>query len=219
MINRFWAQCFGTGIVKMLVDFGSQSEWPSHPELMDWLARDWVDGGWNMKALLQSIVLSATYRQSSSVTPQLLARDPEYRLLARGPRFRLPAELIRDQALSVSGTLCPRIGDPSAYPYQPAGLYSSAVVGVAYSGTTWEQGKGEELRRRSMYTFRKRTITHPFMQALDAPDLEFCTVRRSRTNTPLQALTLWNKTGYVEASRLLATRMWKQGGPDEGILA
>jgi hypothetical protein len=215
VVNRFWAQCFGTGIVKTLEDFGSQSEWPSHPELMDWLARDWVDGGWNVKALLQSIVLSATYRQSSGVTPELLARDPENRLLARGPRFRLPAELIRDQALYVSGTLSPRIGGPSVYPYQPAGLYSSAVVGAGYPGTTWKQGKGEELRRRSMYTFWKRTITHPFMQALDAPDREFCTVRRSRTNTPLQALSLWNETGYLEASRLLATRMWKQGGPDD----
>ena len=212
VVNRFWAQCFGTGIVKTLEDFGSQSEWPSHPELLDWLAREFVDGGWNVKAFLRSIVLSSTYRQSSAFTPERLARDPENRLLARGPRFRLPAELLRDQALFLSGTLSPRIGGPSVFPYQPAGLYSSAVVGAAYPGTTWKQGKGEELRRRSMYTFWKRTITHPFMLALDAPDREFCTVRRSRTNTPLQALSLWNETGYLEASRLLATRIWKQGG-------
>ncbi|MBP8256664.1 MAG: DUF1553 domain-containing protein, partial [Opitutaceae bacterium] len=215
VVNRFWAQLFGTGLVKTLEDFGSQSEWPSHPELLDWLAREFVDGGWNVKAFLKELVLSSTYRQSSHVSPDLVARDPENRLLARGPRVRLPAELIRDQALAVSGLLAARIGGPSVYPYQPDGLYSSIVVDAPYPGTKWLLGSGEDLYRRSIYTFWKRTMPHPMMLALDAPDREFCTVRRSRTNTPLQALTLWNETGYVEAARRLATRMIREGGPDD----
>lgn len=215
VVNRFWAQLFGTGLVKTLEDFGSQSEWPSHPELLDWLAREFVDGGWNVKAFLKELVLSSTYRQSSQVTADLVARDPENRLLARGPRVRLPAELIRDQALAVSGLLAARIGGPSVFPYQPDGLYDSIVVGAAYPGTKWLLGSGEDLYRRSIYTFWKRTMPHPMMLALDAPDREFCTVRRSRTNTPLQALTLWNETGYVEAARRLATRMIREGGTDD----
>jgi hypothetical protein len=135
VVNRFWAQLFGTGIVKTLEDFGYQSEWPSHPELLDWLARDFVDGGWDVKALLRGIVLSATYRQSSSASPEDFARDPENRLLARGPRLRLPAELLRDQALAVSGLLTPAIGGPSVFPYQPEKLYAGLVVGADYPGT------------------------------------------------------------------------------------
>jgi hypothetical protein len=197
------------------VDFGSQSEWPSHPELLDWLARDFVDGGWNMKALLKTVVLSATYRQSSAVTPVLVARDPENRLLARGPRVRLPAELIRDQALAVSGLLAPRVGGPSVFPYQPEKLYEGIVVGAEYPGTKWTVSRGADLYRRSLYTFWKRTMTHPAMLTFDAPDREFCTVRRSRTNTPLQALTLWNEPGYFEAARQLGTRMLREGGNDD----
>ncbi|MBE7540700.1 MAG: DUF1553 domain-containing protein [Opitutaceae bacterium] len=215
VVNRFWAQLFGTGLVKTLEDFGSQSEWPSHPELLDWLAREFVDGGWNIKAFMKELVLSSTYRQSSAVNAALVARDPENRLLARGPRVRLPAELIRDQALAVSGLLAPRIGGPSVFPYQPEGLYDSIVVGAAYPGTKWLLGSGEDLHRRSLYTFWKRTMPHPMMLSLDAPDREFCTVRRSRTNTPLQALALWNETGYVEAARRLATRMLREGGPGD----
>ena len=220
VVNRFWAQLFGTGIVKTLEDFGSQGEWPSHPELLDWLARDFADGGWNVKTLLRTLVLSATYRQSSAVTPALLARDPENRLLARGPRVRLPAELIRDQALTVSGLLTPRIGGPSVYPYQPEKLYEGLVVGAAYPGTVWGRGTESDLYRRSLYTFWKRTVPHPAMTTFDAPDREFCTVRRSRTNTPLQALALWNEPGYLEAARRLAARMLRDApGDDRARLA
>jgi hypothetical protein len=212
VVNRFWAQLFGTGLVKTLEDFGSQSEWPSHPEVLDLLARDFVDGGWDVKALFRTLVLSATYRQSSAAAPALIARDPENRLLARGPRLRLPAELIRDQALAVSGLLAPRVGGPSVYPYQPDKLYDGIVVGTVYPGSRWEQSTGDDLYRRSLYTFWKRTVPHPAMRTFDAPDREFCTVRRSRTNTPLQALVLWNEPGYVEAGRQLGTRMLREGG-------
>ena len=215
VVNRFWAQLFGTGLVKTLEDFGSQSEWPSHPGLLDWLARDFIDGSWDVKAFFKRAVLSATYRQSSAVSPALLARDPENRLLARGPRVRLPAELIRDQALAISGLLAPRLGGPSVFPYQPESLYTGIVVGAAYPGTVWTPSTGEDLHRRSLYTFWKRTVPHPAMIAFDAPDREFCTVRRSRTNTPLQALVLWNEPGLVEAARHLGARMLREGGDDD----
>lgn len=215
VVNRFWAQLFGTGLVKTLEDFGYQSEWPSHPELLDTLARDFIDGGWNTKALLKTIVLSATYRQSSATTPALTARDPENRLLARGPRVRLPAELIRDQALAVSGLLTPQIGGPSVYPYQPEKLYEGIVVDAPYPSTKWGVSTGADLHRRSLYTFWKRTIPHPAMTTFDAPDREFCSVRRARTNTPLQALALWNEPGYLEAARLLGTRMLREGGTND----
>ena len=215
VVNRFWAQLFGTGLVKTLEDFGYQSEWPSHPELLDTLARDFIDGGWNTKALLKTIVLSATYRQSSATTPALTARDPENRLLARGPRVRLPAELIRDQALAVSGLLTPQIGGPSVYPYQPEKLYEGIVVDAPYPSTKWGVSTGADLHRRSLYTFWKRTIPHPAMTTFDAPDREFCSVRRARTNTPLQALALWNEPGTLEAARQLGTRMVREGGTDD----
>jgi mono/diheme cytochrome c family protein len=215
VVNRFWTQLFGTGIVKTLEDFGYQSEWPSHPELLDWLARDFVDGGWDVKALFRSIVLSSTYRQSSSAPAEDFARDPENRLLARGPRLRLPAELLRDQALAVSGLLTTEIGGPSVFPYQPEKLYAGLVVGADYPGTKWVQSHGPDLYRRSLYTFWKRTVPHPAMLTFDAPDREVCSVRRSRTNTPLQALTLWNETGYVEAARQLGARILREAGPDD----
>ena len=215
VVNRFWAQLFGTGLVKTLEDFGYQSEWPSHPELLDTLARDFIDGGWNTKELLKTIVLSATYRQSSATTPALTARDPENRLLARGPRGRLPAELIRDQALAVSGLLAPQLGGPSVYPYQPEKLYVGIVVDAPYPSTKWGVSTGADLHRRSLYTFWKRTIPHPAMTTFDAPDREFCTVRRARTNTPLQALALWNEPGALEAARNLGTRMVREGGAND----
>jgi len=215
VVNRFWAQLFGTGIVKTLADFGSQGEWPSHPELLDWLAREFVDGGWNVKALFRTMVLSATYRQDSKVSAALAARDPENRLLARGPRFRLPAEIIRDQALAISGLLKNRVGGPSVYPYQPEKLYDGLVVAASYPGTHWEPSKGDDLYRRSLYTFWKRTVPHPVMIAFDAPDREFCTVSRSSTNTPLQALALMNEPTFLEASRKLGERMLKEGGADD----
>ncbi|MDR3403577.1 MAG: DUF1553 domain-containing protein [Chthoniobacter sp.] len=215
VVNRFWAQLFGTGIVKTLEDFGAQGEWPSHPELLDWLARDFMDSGWNVKALFKTMVLSSTYRQNSSASPASLARDPENRLLARGPRFRLPAELIRDQALTVAGLIRHRVGGPSVHPYQPAGLYNNVVVGADYPGTKWIESTGDDLYRRSLYTFWKRTVPHPAMLTFDAPDREFCQVRRSRTNTPLQALVLLNEPAFVEAARELGARMLTEGGPSD----
>jgi hypothetical protein len=215
VVNRFWAQLFGVGLVKSVEDFGTQGEWPSHPEVLDTLARDFVDGGWNVKGFFKSVVLSSTYRQTSDASPELYARDPENRLLARGPRVRLTSEQIRDQALAVSGLLAEKIGGPSVRPYQPESLYKGIVVDAPYPSTTWELGKGDELYRRSLYTFWKRTVPHPAMLTFDSPDREFCSARRSRTNTPLQALVLWNETGYLESSRKLGERMLKEGGADD----
>ncbi len=219
VVNRFWQQLFGTGLVKTSENFGYQGEPPSHPELLDWLARDFIDSGWDVKALMKSIVLSKTYRQDSAITPELLELDPENRLLARGPRFRLPAELIRDQALSLAGLLEHRLGGPSVKPYQPAGLYNTVVVGADYPGSVWENSSSADLYRRSLYTYWKRTLPHPAMTVFDAPDREFCIARRSTTNTPLQALTLMNDPTFVEASRKFAERMMREGGatPDQRI--
>ncbi len=208
-VNRLWQMLFGRGIVSTASDFGSQGAWPTHPELLDWLAVDFVESGWDVKAALKQIVMSATYRQSSRVTPALLERDPQNTLLARGPRFRLEAELVRDLALSASGLLSPRIGGASVRPYQPFGLWKE----ISHFGSTpataqvFVQDHGEKLYRRSMYTFWKRTVPPPAMVAFDAPNREVCTVSRSVTNTPLQALVLLNDPQFVEASRALAQRV------------
>jgi Protein of unknown function (DUF1553)/Protein of unknown function (DUF1549)/Concanavalin A-like lectin/glucanases superfamily/Planctomycete cytochrome C len=208
-VNRFWQMLFGTGLVKTVEDFGSQGEWPSHPELLDWLATEFQSSGWNVKALLKTIVTSATYRQTSKVSPPRLHRDPENRMLARGPRVRLPAEMIRDQALFVSGLLVEELGGPSVRPYQPEGLYND----MAFANMTdYPQDQGEGLWRRSLYTFWKRTIMPPGMHVFDASAREHCTVREPRTNTPLQALNLMNDPTYIEAARLLAQRMLAEGG-------
>ena len=214
VVNRFWQQLFGVGLVKTSGDFGLQGETPSHPDLLDQLALHFIESGWDVKRLLRTIVLSATYRQDSAVSPDLRNRDPENRLLARGPRIRLPAEAIRDQALAIAGQLSGRVGGHSVRPYQPEGLYDGIVVGASYPGTTWEQDNGENLYRRSLYTFWKRTLPHPTMTVFDAPDREFCTVQRSTTNTPLQALTLMNDPTFVEAARKLAERVIREAGPD-----
>ena len=209
-VNRFWKGFMGTGIVKTASDFGAQGEWPSHPELLDWLATEFVASGWDVKHLAQLIVTSATYRQSARVTPELRERDPYNRLYARGPRFRLSAEEIRDTALAVSGLLDPRIGGPSASPYQPEGLWqelSSRKDSGNWTAQVFVQSHGPDLYRRSMYTFWKRTCPPPQMQTFDAPDRETCTVNRERTNTPLQALVLLNDPTYVEAARILAERI------------
>jgi len=212
VVNRFWQQLFGIGLVKTSDNFGMQGEWPSHPELLDWMAREFVDSGWNVKALLKRMVLSNTYRQDSSASPELIARDPENRLLARGPRFRLPAEAIRDQALQISGLLKQHLGGPSVFPYQPADLYKGIVVAANYPGTKWVESTGDDLYRRSLYTFWKRTVPHPTMNVLDAPDREVCIVKRNITNTPLQALTLLNDPIFIEAARKLAERTIHEGG-------
>jgi hypothetical protein len=200
---------FGTGLVKTVEDFGSQGEWPAHQALLDYLAVDFVESGWNVKALLKKIVLSESYRQSSRVTPELLEKDPENRLLARASRTRLAPEMIRDSALAVSGLLVEKQGGPSVKPYQPAGLWQELFGGGGYV-----QDHGEGLYRRSLYTFWKRTIAPPNMTNFDSPNRETCTVRENRTNTPLQALTLMNETGSLEASRKLAERLQREApGP------
>ena len=209
VVNRFWQQFFGLGLVKTSENFGLQGEFPSHPELLDWLAREFVDSGWNVKGLVEKIVLSETYRRDSAGS---YAKDPENRLLARGPRFRLPAEVLRDQALQFGGLLKNQVGGPSVFPYQTKDLYKGIVVAADYPGTKWVDSKGDGLYRRSLYTFWKRTVPHPTFTVFDAPDREFCIVKRSTTNTPLQALTLLNDPIYVEAARKLAERAWKEGG-------
>jgi hypothetical protein len=206
-VNRYWSMFFGRGIVKTLEDFGSQGEWPTHPELLDWLAVELVDSGWNVQHILRTIVMSNTYRQASRLTPELLERDPENALLARGPRVRLPAPAIRDQALAVSGLLNPELGGPPVKPYQPAGLWEEV------SSSSYEPDEGDDLYRRSLYTYWKRTVAPPAMAAFDASDRETCTVRQTRTNTPLQALNLMNDVTYLEAARKLAERMMHEAGP------
>ena len=214
-VNRYWQMYFGVGIVKTAEDFGSQGEAPSHPELLDRLAIRFVESGWDIKALQRLIVTSATYRQSSRITPGQQAEDPENRRLARGPRFRLSAETVRDNALAVSGLLVPTIGGPSVYPYQPPGLWKEMSFGDRFTAQEYFVGKGNDLYRRSMYSFWKRTVPPPTLVTFDAPDREKCTVRRPRTNTPLQALILMNDPTYVEASRVLAERALTEGGSSD----
>ena len=206
-VNRFWQEYFGTGLVKTSENFGSQGERPSHPELLDWLATEFIRTGWDVKRMQKLIVTSATYRQSSRTTPALLARDPENRLLARGPRFRLPAEFIRDQALYLAGLMVDKPGGPPVKPYQPAGLWEEISFKSGFTAQFYEQDHGDALYRRALYTFWKRTCPPPALQTFDAPEREFCVVRRSVTNTPLQALVLMNDPTYVEAARKLAERV------------
>lgn len=212
IVNRFWQQLFGTGLVKTSEDFGAQGESPSHPELLDWLAGEFIRSGWDVKQLMKLIVTSATYRQKSKLTPELLAKDAENRLLARGPRVRLPGELIRDQALTVSGLLVPTLGGPPLRPYHPAGMYETMAPTSTDTVKTWKQDHGEALYRRSLYTYWKRSIPHPAMLAFGTPFREVCTLQRPRSNTPLQALNLMNDPTYVEAARFLAERMIREGG-------
>ncbi len=214
-INRDWQRLFGIGLVKTSEDFGVQGELPSHPKLLDWLAVEFTNSGWDVKHMQRLMMTSATYRQSSHVGADAYARDPENRLLARGPRLRLDAEEVRDAALSVSGLLVNKIGGKSVYPYQPPGLWLELNNRPGYS-KAYPVGSGDDLYRRSMYTFWKRTVPSPMLKTFDAPEREFCTVRRSRTNTPLQALMLFNGPQFVEAARHLAHRMLTEGGSSPG---
>ncbi|MCZ6596172.1 MAG: PSD1 and planctomycete cytochrome C domain-containing protein [Planctomycetota bacterium] len=210
-VNRWWQRIFGHGLVGTTEDFGSRGDAPTHPDLLDWLATELVESGWDIKHMQKLMVTSAAYRQSARVTPELLERDPKNQLYARGPRFRLDAEAIRDNALAVSGLLVEHIGGPSVRPYQPAGLWKA--VGYTSSNTAnFTKGSGEQLYRRSMYTFWKRTSPPPSMQIFDAPTRESCIVQRARTNTPLQALTLMNDVQFVEAARAFAQRTMQEGG-------
>jgi len=213
-VNRFWQMYFGVGIVKTTEDFGSQGEVPSHPELLDWLATEFVRTGWDVKAIQKTIVTSATYRQDSRASAEQRARDADNRLLARGPSARLSADIVRDQALAVAGLLVNRIGGPSVKPYQPEGLWNEIGGGGAYV-----QDHGENLYRRSLYTFWRRTIPPPSMANFDASARESHMVRPVLTNTPLQALDLMNDVTFVEAARVFAQRTMKEGGasPSERI--
>jgi len=215
-VNRYWQTYFGYGIVKTQEDFGVQGEPPTHPELLDWLATEFVRTGWDVKAMQRLIVTSATYRQSSKMTSALIEKDPENRLLARGPRVRLQAELIRDTALAASGLLNEAIGGPSVTPYQPKGLWEELAFGDGFSAQAYEQSHGPDLYRRAMYTLWKRTAPPASLATFDAPDREKCTARRAQTNTPLQALVLMNDPTYVEASRALAQRVLLEAAKDPG---
>jgi hypothetical protein len=211
-VNRFWQQCFGEGLVRTVDDFGAQGELPTHPELLDWLAWTFRDEGWDVKAMLKRIVMSRTYCQQSAVR---LATDPDNRLLARGPSGRLSAEALRDQALALSGLLAPRIRGPSVKPYQPPGLWEV----VSYNGEeTYVPDGGEGLWRRSLYTYIKRQAPPPALLVFDGPTREKCTMRRLRTNTPLQALVLLNEPTFVEAARRLAARTLQTSGDDAAKL-
>jgi len=211
-VNRYWQMYFGLGIVKTSENFGVQGEPPVNPELLDWLATEFIRIGWDVKAIQRLIVTSATYRQSSRITPVLLERDPENRLLARGPRMRLPAETVRDNALAVSGLLNKEIGGPSVFPYQPQGLWDELAFGDGFSAQSFTPSTNKDLYRRSMYTFWKRTVPPPQLTTFDAPDREKCTARRALTNTPLQALVLMNDPTYIESARWLAQRAMTEGG-------
>jgi len=208
-VNRYWAALFGTGLVETEEDFGTQGDLPTHPELLDWLAVEYRSLGWDTKAILRTLVTSAAYRQSSRVTPELLTRDPRNRLMSRGPRFRLDAETVRDQALALGGLLSRKMHGPSVFPPQPDGLWQAAFNGQR----TWSTSAGDDRHRRALYTFWRRTVPYPSMAAFDAPSREICAVRRTRTNTPLQAFVTLNDPVYVEAAQAVARRVVAEGGP------
>jgi hypothetical protein len=211
-VNRFWLQVFGTGIVKTAEDFGAQGEPPSHPELLDWLAVQFREDGWDVKRFMKRLVMSATYRQTSRMTPEGLAKDPANRLLARGPRFRLDAEMLRDQAFFTAGLLVESVGGPSVKPPQPPGLWEAVAYTDSDTAHFIADTESTKVHRRSLYTFWKRTSPPPQMTTFDAPSREACLVRRERTNTPLQALVILNEPQFVEAARALAQRTLHEGG-------
>jgi hypothetical protein len=208
-VNRLWLYFFGRGLVASAGDFGNQGEMPSHPQLLDWLSLSFMESGWDVKALQKMILMSATYRQSSHTSEELRETDPDNILLARGPSGRLPGEMIRDNALAASGLLVKEIGGRSVKPYQPEGLWKELAIRNA---TVYEPDSGSNLYRRGIYTIWKRSSPPPSMAIFDASDKYLCSVERQNTNTPLQALVLLNDPQYLEASRMLAERMLKEGG-------
>ncbi len=209
IVNRVWQQYFGTGIVATSEDLGTQCEAPSHPELLDWLAVEFMERGWSLKQLHRGIVTSSTYKQASKVTPDLYARDPYNRLLARGPRFRVEGEIVRDIALAASGLLNEKVGGPSVFPPAPDFLFQPPV---SYGPKVWDEEKGPERYRRALYTFRYRSVPYPVLQNFDTPNGDISCVRRARSNTPLQALTTLNEPLFLEAAKAMALRVRKQGG-------
>jgi mono/diheme cytochrome c family protein len=206
-VNHFWEAIFGHGIVETSEDFGTQGDAPSHPELLDWLATEFMRDGWSMKRIQRLMVTSATYRQSSAATKELTARDPYNKLYARGPRFRVEAEMVHDIALSSSGLLSGKMYGPGVFPYQPEGVWD-----IPYSDEKWVRSEGEDRYRRAVYTFMRRSAPYPSLMTYDAPSRELCTVRRVRTNTPLQALTSLNDPYFFEAANAMAQRMLQEGG-------
>ena len=212
-VNRIWEQYFGRGIVETSEDFGTQGERPTHPELLDWLAVEFMDKGWSMKAIDRLIVTSAAYKQDSRVTPELLEKDPYNRLLARGPRFRMEAEMIRDAALAASGLLSPKVGGPSVFPPQPDGVWD-----LPYNDDSWKESQGEDKYRRALYTFLRRTAPYPSMLTFDGTSRESCTVRRIRTDTPLQALTALNDPAFFAAAQALAKRVAVAGNDQARVV-
>jgi hypothetical protein len=210
-INHIWETYFGRGIVETSEDFGTQGSRPSHPELLDWLALEFMDSGWDMKTMHRLIVTSATYRQSSKATPELIEKDPANILLSRGARFRVEAEMVRDITLSASGLLSSKIGGPSVFPYQPNGVWE---LPYEKDSDTWVMSDGEDRYRRGLYTFIRRAATYPSMTVFDATSREYCTPRRNHTDTPLQALTTLNDPAFFEAARAMARRIVKEGGRD-----
>ncbi len=208
-VNRIWQAYFGTGIVATPEDFGLQAEKPSHPELLDWLAVEFMESGWNIKHLHRLIVHSAAYRQSSRVTPELLDKDPRNRLLARGPRLRVDAEIVRDIALSASGLLDPTLGGPSIFTPAPAFLF---MPPASYGPFNWPQAQGRDRYRARLYTFRRRSTPYPMLSMFDAPNGDFSCPRRARSNTPLQALTTLNEPIFMDCARALAARALQEGG-------
>ena len=209
--NRFWQELFGTGIVRTTGDFGVSGELPSHPELLDWMAVEFRESGWDIKRFYKMLVMSATYRQSAATTPDKLDIDPHNRLLSRGPRFRMDAEMIRDYALAASGLLVDKIGGRSVKPYQPDGVWE-AVAMIGSNTRDYKRDSGPNLYCRSLYTFWKRAAPPASMDIFNAPSRETCAVRRERTDTPLQALVTLNDPQFVEAARHLAQRALKEGG-------
>jgi hypothetical protein len=208
-VNRVWQAYFGTGIVATVENFGTQAEAPSHAELLDWLAVEFMERGWDIKALQRLIVTSAAYRQSASAPRELYERDPQNRLLARGPRFRVDAEIVRDVVLAASGLLDARVGGPSVFPPAPAFLFTPPA---SYSPKVWKESTGPDRYRRGLYTFRYRSVPYPVLETFDAPNGDSACVRRPRSNTPLQALAMWNEPLFVEAARALAWRTVQEGG-------
>jgi hypothetical protein len=208
-VNRLWQAYYGIGIVETSEDFGTQSSPPSHPELLDWLAVEFMDRNWDVKAMQRLIVTSATYRQSSNVSPELLSKDPYNRLLARGPRFRVDAEIVRDIALSASGLLSEKVGGPSVFPPAPAFLF---LPPTSYGPKVWNESAGADRYRRALYTFRFRSVPYPMLQTFDSPTGDSSCVRRPRSNTPLQALTTLNEPLFVEAAHALAAKTLREGG-------
>ena len=211
-VNRVWQAYFGTGIVATSEDLGTQSDPPSHPELLDWLSVQFMDHGWSLKHLHRLIVTSATYRQSSRITPDLFAQDQYNRLLARAPRLRVEGEIVRDIALSASGLLNPKVGGASVFAPAPAFLF---VPPASYGPFTWTDETGPDRYRRAIYTFRRRSTPYPMLTNFDAPNGDFSCVRRTRSNTPLQALTTLNETLFLECARHLALITLKEGGADD----